>query len=261
MLLAGGMLQRRGLITLGTVFLLFQYTQVLRRPIELIAEQLQELQRAAAGAGRLRTLLDAQPTLEARGHALLPGGARAVDFEGVEFRYADTGEAPRSGAGGGDRSGRPVLRDVNLTIAPGGSSGSSGTPAAARPRSHGSRCGWPTRPAGWSASAASTCVTWTAGSCAAAWQSQPRTSSCSPPASETTSRSSTPLCRTRRSPACSTVSVSAAGCVPCRLGWTRSSARTRSPRQVRRSCWGSAGRSCAIPAWSCSTRPPHESTP
>ncbi|MGH8901066.1 MAG: ABC transporter ATP-binding protein [Egibacteraceae bacterium] len=105
MLLAGGMLERRGLITIGTVFLLFQYTQVLRRPIELIAEQLQELQRAAAGAGRLRDLLDTKPDLEARGRALLPAGALAVDFEGVEFCYADAK--------------RPALRDVSLTIPPG----------------------------------------------------------------------------------------------------------------------------------------------
>ncbi|MGH8896157.1 MAG: ABC transporter ATP-binding protein [Egibacteraceae bacterium] len=119
MLLAGEMLQRRGLVTVGTVFLLFQYTQVLRRPIELIAEQLQELQRAAAGAARMRTLLDTQPAMETSGRALLPAGALSVDFEGVEFCYADVRGEPPSGAGGGDTPGRLVLRDVNLAVSPG----------------------------------------------------------------------------------------------------------------------------------------------
>lgn len=115
MLLAGGILQRRGVITVGTVFLLFQYTQVLRRPIELIAEQLQELQRAAAGAGRMRKLLDTRPALGSSGRAPLPAGPLSVDFEGVEFCYADarSGETPQSAPE------RPVLRDVSLTISPG----------------------------------------------------------------------------------------------------------------------------------------------
>jgi ATP-binding cassette, subfamily B, bacterial len=50
MLLGGAVLQRRGAITVGTVFLLFQYVQVLQRPVHQLSDQLQEVQRAAAGA-------------------------------------------------------------------------------------------------------------------------------------------------------------------------------------------------------------------
>ncbi|MGH8934027.1 MAG: ABC transporter ATP-binding protein [Egibacteraceae bacterium] len=104
MLAGAGMLERRGLITVGTVFLLFQYTQVLRRPVELIADQLQEVQRAAAGAGRMQELLATGSALPAGGRAAVPGGALAVSFDGVSFCYAE---------------GRPVLHDVCLAIRPG----------------------------------------------------------------------------------------------------------------------------------------------
>jgi ATP-binding cassette subfamily B protein len=45
-LLLGAYLYNRGAISIGTVFLFFQYTEMLRRPLEQIAEQLKELQRA-----------------------------------------------------------------------------------------------------------------------------------------------------------------------------------------------------------------------
>jgi ATP-binding cassette subfamily B protein len=83
MLVGGWWLHRSGAITLGTVFLLFAYTQVVRRPLELIAEQLQEVQRAAAGAVRAGLRFD--------GSARLPAGALPVRFEGVAFAYPDDG--------------------------------------------------------------------------------------------------------------------------------------------------------------------------
>ncbi|MGH8905253.1 MAG: ABC transporter ATP-binding protein [Egibacteraceae bacterium] len=104
MLAAGAVLRQRGLATVGTVFLLFQYTRVLRRPIELIADQLQQVQRAAAGAGRMRALLEEVPVLDTGGRAGLPPGALGVSFDHVGFSYADD---------------RPVLRDVCLEIPPG----------------------------------------------------------------------------------------------------------------------------------------------
>src|SRR4029450_5616932 len=53
----GVWLYRTGEITLGTVYLLFRYTQLLRRPLEQIADELHKVQDAAAGAGRARRLL------------------------------------------------------------------------------------------------------------------------------------------------------------------------------------------------------------
>ncbi len=102
MLVAGWLLHRRGAATIGTVFLLFQYVQILRRPVETIAEQLQQVQRAAAGAERIRALLDERPAVVAEGARRLPAGALAVRFDRVSFCYADDGRA--------------VLADVDLDV-------------------------------------------------------------------------------------------------------------------------------------------------
>ncbi|HVM20466.1 MAG TPA: ABC transporter ATP-binding protein [Egibacteraceae bacterium] len=105
MLVAGWALYRRDAITVGTVFLLFQYVQVLRRPIETIAEQLEEVQRAGAGATRIRRLLDKVPAIAFAPRARLPRGPLPVRFDNVRFAYPDDG--------------RIVVDGVNLDISAG----------------------------------------------------------------------------------------------------------------------------------------------
>lgn len=109
MLLAGGWLHLQGAVTIGTVVLLLQYTQVLHRPVEEISEQLQEVQRAAAGAARIATLLETQPTIPAGGEARLPDGALSVEASGVDFAYPDDGV--------------PVLSGIDLAVPAGTSLG------------------------------------------------------------------------------------------------------------------------------------------
>jgi ABC-type multidrug transport system fused ATPase/permease subunit len=102
MLTGGWLLYRSGAITIGTVFLLFQYVQILRRPMEVIADQLQQVQRAGAGAARIAALLDERPSLQQAGTATLPPGACDVHFDGVGFAYADDG--------------RQVLHGIDLQV-------------------------------------------------------------------------------------------------------------------------------------------------
>lgn len=109
MLLGGAWLHAGGAITIGTVVLLLQYTRVLHRPVEEISEQLQEVQRAAAGAARIATLLDTRPTVPPGGDASLPPGALAVRAERLGFAYPDDGV--------------PVLTDVDLDVPAGTSLG------------------------------------------------------------------------------------------------------------------------------------------
>ena len=109
MLAGGWLLYDRGTITIGTVFLLFQYVQILRLPTEAIAEQIQEVQKAGAGAARIGQLLDERPTLAFPGTRTLPTGALSVDFEGVDFAYADDG--------------RRVLHGVDLAVPAGSAVG------------------------------------------------------------------------------------------------------------------------------------------
>ncbi len=106
-LAAGILLQQRGVITVGAVLTLYRYADMLRRPLEQIAEQLKEFQKAMAGARRASTLL-ATALAIADGPddgASLGTDALSIDLDHVTFSYgADSG---------------PALRDVDLHLAPG----------------------------------------------------------------------------------------------------------------------------------------------
>jgi ABC-type multidrug transport system fused ATPase/permease subunit len=109
-LVTGIVLQQRGVITIGAVLTLYRYADMLRRPLETIAEQLKEFQKAMAGARRASTLLATDPGV-ADGPddgAALPAGPLAVDLDDVTFRYdPDDAEAA------------PALRGVDLHLAAG----------------------------------------------------------------------------------------------------------------------------------------------
>lgn len=99
-LVSGSALALTGSISVGTVLLLYQYMNKLEGPIEEIANQTQEIQRAAAGLGRLTELLAVRPSIGRSGTAPLPSGALPVAIRGVDFAYEDA----------------PVLSDITLDI-------------------------------------------------------------------------------------------------------------------------------------------------
>ena len=100
----GFFLHRRGAMSVGQVLALFRYSEMLRQPLEAIAEQLKEFQKAIAGARRASTLLDTEPAIPDGTVELGRDGRRAlpVRFEGVSFAYHP--EAPKA------------LRDIDLEI-------------------------------------------------------------------------------------------------------------------------------------------------
>ena len=101
----GGYLWSVGAITLGTVYLLFHYTELLRRPIEHLRQELEEMQRAVASIGRIDELFRTSSRLPAGRGAPLPEGPLAVALDGVTFAYEPGGDA--------------VLRDVTVRVSPG----------------------------------------------------------------------------------------------------------------------------------------------
>lgn len=106
-LLTGAMLLRMGALTLGGVYLVFAYTELIRQPIEQIRQQMDELQRAGASIVRIERLLSVQSALvepDRPPHAPLPAAPVSpltVSFDKVTFQY-DDGE-------------RPVLNRVSFT--------------------------------------------------------------------------------------------------------------------------------------------------
>lgn len=83
----GGYLYVRGAVTIGTVYLFFDYVNLLRQPIQQIAEQLKEFQKALAGMSRVQELFRLRPSIVGGAHAKLPRGPLAVEFRAVGFAY------------------------------------------------------------------------------------------------------------------------------------------------------------------------------
>jgi len=106
----GGRLTAEGQITLGTLVAFNSYLLLLAWPLQGLGMLFGFAQRAAASAERVFEVLDQPPAIADRpGATALPAlsqdrGAR-VTFEGVSFRYGD--------------SGRATLAGINLNIEPG----------------------------------------------------------------------------------------------------------------------------------------------
>ncbi len=96
-----------GTLTIGSVYLVFQYVQMSHRPIEQIREELIDLQKAGASIARVEDLFARKSKLVQREARSLPPHALSVTFDNVTFRYDD--EA-------GDEI---VLDDVSFAIRPG----------------------------------------------------------------------------------------------------------------------------------------------
>jgi ABC-type multidrug transport system fused ATPase/permease subunit len=95
---------KAGTLTIGTVYLIFQYTEMLRQPTEQIRKEVQDLQQADASLGRVEALLRTAPRLADGPSLALPPGPLAVELDGVTFGYVED---------------TPVLRDVSVYLEPG----------------------------------------------------------------------------------------------------------------------------------------------
>lgn len=97
-------LYQQGRISLGTVYLLFHYTQLLGTPLEQIRTQLQDLGQAGGSIARVAELTATASALVDGAGAPLPSAAPSVHFDRVDFAY---------------EAGAPVLKNVSFDLAPG----------------------------------------------------------------------------------------------------------------------------------------------
>ena len=117
----GATLWRASLITIGTVYLVFHYTELLRGPISEIRTQITDLQRAEAGIRRIRTLIETESRLVNDGPLHLPSGPLRVDFDGVSFAY-EAARPHRIDVGDADDIELemvPALHDIDFALEPG----------------------------------------------------------------------------------------------------------------------------------------------
>jgi ATP-binding cassette subfamily B protein len=102
----GSWLYGIGTLTIGSVYLVFQYVQMANHPIEEIREELIDLQKAGASIERVQGLFDARTKLEQRNTLTLPSGALSVEFDDVTFTYDD------------EAGNETVLKNVSFSISP-----------------------------------------------------------------------------------------------------------------------------------------------
>jgi len=107
----GVLLQRSGAVSVGTLLVVFRYSQIIRQPLERIIDQLKELQHAQAGVARAAELFAVRSTLDwpnpDDAQRLSPTGGLSVELRGITFSYGD----------------ETVLDDVSLVVDAGSSLG------------------------------------------------------------------------------------------------------------------------------------------
>ncbi len=85
----GNTLFRAGTVTVGTIYLMFNYIEILSEPLWTIVQQVSELQKARASFQRIQALLTEKSQLLAEGDKPLPAGPLTVTFDQVSFHYED----------------------------------------------------------------------------------------------------------------------------------------------------------------------------
>ena len=102
----GAWLFQSGFITLGTVFVVYRYTELLTRPIEVIGRQIQDLQQAGASVLRVEELLGTESKLKDDGQITTPSGPLDIQFQHVSFHYPDETRETTT----------PVLKNISFTL-------------------------------------------------------------------------------------------------------------------------------------------------
>ncbi|HVZ39504.1 MAG TPA: ABC transporter ATP-binding protein [Candidatus Kapabacteria bacterium] len=77
------------LITIGTVYLFFQYTQIMADFVDELTHQLQDMQKAGASIGRVQELLSTTNRMVDGEGTAIPDGPLGVEFEQLTFAYGD----------------------------------------------------------------------------------------------------------------------------------------------------------------------------
>lgn len=114
----GGSLFLNGAITIGTVYIIYQYNRMLELPLEDISRQLSNVQKALASIKRIYELLEMQGEVTvqadiAGGTLPPPGAPLALRFENVSFYYDD---APVDSQ---QELLENVLENISFSLAPG----------------------------------------------------------------------------------------------------------------------------------------------
>ena len=97
----GAFLFLRGEITIGTLYLIIHYFELVVGPLWAISDQVEDFQRSTASTQRIRELLETQTTIKDGPGVNIPEGPVSVEFDKVSFAY---------------HAGTDVLQDVSFRL-------------------------------------------------------------------------------------------------------------------------------------------------
>ena len=100
-LVVGAIGMQRGVLTIGSAFLLFQFSRRIQAPMEEISHELEVVQKVNGAMSRVVRLLATSSNIVDEGTISPPVGALAIEFDRVGFDYGD---------------GLPVLDEIDFRI-------------------------------------------------------------------------------------------------------------------------------------------------
>ncbi|GGA33178.1 ABC transporter ATP-binding protein [Paenibacillus physcomitrellae] len=98
-------LWKQGELSIGGIYLVFYYTELLAKPIEQIRTQLEDLQKADASLVRVQSLLATEPAIMDGPGAPLPKGPLSLNIRNLSFAY--------------EPEETPTLQQLNVKLEPG----------------------------------------------------------------------------------------------------------------------------------------------
>ncbi|MBG9687410.1 ABC transporter ATP-binding protein [Bacillus mycoides] len=81
------------LISIGVLFLMFYYMDIIRSPLEQVTLQMEDLQKANASIQRIQELMSMDSSIKDEGKAQLSNGNVSVEFKDVTFGYKNESKA------------------------------------------------------------------------------------------------------------------------------------------------------------------------
>lgn len=97
----GSYLWLTGVITMGTVYLIYNYTEMIRSPIQQLQNQLENLQKALGGLKRIKDLLEIKPVV-----TFNPSGPNIESIDSLVFQNVNFSYEPEM----------PVIKDLSFEL-------------------------------------------------------------------------------------------------------------------------------------------------
>jgi len=121
----GGSLYLNGAITIGTVYIIYQYNRMLEYPLEDISRQLSNVQKSLASIKRIYELFEVKgevtiPQDAPAQNLPLEGAALGLQFDHVSFYYDDSDASSQDkDSKAGHQPVENVLEDISFILSPG----------------------------------------------------------------------------------------------------------------------------------------------